>query len=110
MWKNYLPHPFLHSFLESKGIVVNQTGRQSLQQFLDLERSKCTNVEEFFEFAWNSRNEFSDHPTAWKDLLRFGFLVPITTAMLSQFRDGAGWRLLQAGSLVSTLLGAGDLV
>jgi SIR2-like protein len=110
MWKNYLPHPFLHPFLESKRIVVNPTGRQSLRQFLDLERSKCTNVEEFFEFAWNSRNGFSDHPTAWNDLLRFGFLVPITAAMLTQFKDGAGWRPLQAGSLVSALLSGGDLV
>jgi hypothetical protein len=110
MWKNYLPHPFLNSFLEHKGIVVDSARRQSLQQFLDLERSKRTNVEEFFEFAWNSRNAFSDHPTAWNDLLRFGFLVPITAAMLDQFKDGTGWRPLQAGSLVSALLSAGDLV
>jgi hypothetical protein len=110
MWKSYLPHLFLYPFLESKGIVVNPAGRESLQQFLDLERSKRANVEEFFEYAWNNQNSFSDYPTAWNDLLRFGFLDPITRAMLAQFKDGAEWRSLQAGSLVSRVLSAGDLV
>lgn len=111
MWKDYVPNPFLNHFLLSKGIAIDQAPRGSVKQFLDLERSKKTNVEEFFEFCWNMRGAFPDHPSAWHDMLHFGFLLPITTAMITQFfENGVGWRSLHASSLVGSFLRGGDLV
>lgn len=111
MWREYRPHPFLRPFLSSKGVIVEDSGRDDLQRFLELEKSGQANVEQFFEFCWHNRNQFNDHPSAWHDLLHFGFLLPITTAMITQFfENGVGWRPLRAGTLVSAFLDAGDLV
>jgi len=111
MWKDYAPHPFLHHFLLSKGVVVDPSSSGPITQFLELERSKKTNVEEFFEYCRNVRDRFTDHPSAWHDMLHFGFLLPITTAMITQFfENGVGWRRLEASSLVSSALQPGDLI
>ncbi len=111
MWKEYLPHPFLHPFLASMGVLVDPTGDKSLQDFLDLEKAGKTNVEEFFEFCWQIRDAFPEYPNAWHNMQHHGFLRPITDAMFSQFYEsGVGWRPLTAGMFVSKILQSGDLI
>lgn len=111
MWKHYRPEPFLSSFLKTRGVPDEGLGTNAFKNFLELEQSGQINVEQFYEFCWHNRSTFDALPSAWHDMLHFCFLLPITTAMITQFfENGVGWRPLRAGKLVSAFLDRGDLV
>jgi hypothetical protein len=107
MWSDYNPAILLSAYLTSHGERPLGDPREL---FLQLEKSRPVdfNVERFFEFAWQNRDEY---PGEWENLLSHGILNPLVF-MFSQglWKNGIADAPLRLSPSVAAELKPGDVV
>ena len=123
-WKNFSPVHFLIPYLYDLGqLNPNDDPRE---RFFELEASGETNVEAFFEYAWNNRHvagaRFREivgstfcpaeaDTTIWNNFVYHGVAGPIWFDQVQCFhRNGVGWLQLPLAKSIGMRLTPGDVV
>ncbi|EMK00161.1 MULTISPECIES: SIR2-like domain protein [unclassified Leptospira] len=114
-WFDWDPGIYLYLYLLSININVTDTTQMN-KQFFELEANGDTNIEKFFEFAWNNRNhplvlQQSSLPgieigiSPWENMLYHSFGKPLHFIMLQAFHEnGVGFvRFIESEKIIKKL-------